>query len=181
MNLPPQAVDATLLTAFIDNHELLVSCSGDGVIVTETADGRRDVYDISYPSGYPLYPSYLHQVDRLATMETKGRSVKEIQHVSSDGPRRTYRCESPTHVMRLIARDYRFVAVMSDGVRSFFTTADKSVEALETSNVIAELLSFKSWNGEFVARRVKRFMRDCASKSWQHADDLSIGVLYPGG
>ena len=181
MNLPPQSVDATLLTAFINNDELLVSCSGDGVIVTETTDGRRDLYDISYPSGYPLYPSYLHQPDRLATMAINGRTLKEVNHSSSSELRRTHRCDSPTHVQRLTAKDYRFVALMSDGVRSFYTTADKNVAPLESSHVISELLSFKSWNGAFVARRVKRFMRDSGSKGWQHADDLSIGVLYPGG
>lgn len=181
MNLPAQSVDATLLSAFIKGDEIVVSCSGDGVIVTETTDGRRDVYDISYPSGYPLYPSYLHQPDRLAVMATNGLSVKEVKHFSSACPPRTHRCDSATNILRLTAKDYRFVALMSDGIRSFFTTADKSVETLETSLVIRELLAFKSWNGAFVARRVKRFMRDCCSTGWQHADDLSIGVIYPGG
>jgi hypothetical protein len=181
MGLPAQAVDATLLTAFINDDELIVSCSGDGVIVTETTDGSCDVYEISYPSGYPFYPSYLHQPDRLATLATNGRSIKEVEHFSNAGPPRTHRCDSPMHVMRLTPAKYRFVALISDGVRSFFTTAGKGIETLHLSQVIPELMSFKSWNGAFVARRVKRFMRDCRSKGWQHADDLSIGVIYAGG
>jgi Protein phosphatase 2C len=181
IGLPAQAVDATLLTAFNNDDELIVGCSGDGVIVTETTDGSRDFYEISYPSGYPLYPSYLHQPERLATLATNGRSIKEVRHFSNAGLLRTHRCDSPTHVMRLTATNYRFVALMSDGVRSFFTAAGSGIEPLELSVVIPELLSFKSWNGAFVARRVKRFMRDCRSKGWQHADDLSIGVIHTGG
>ena len=181
MGLPAQAVDATLLTAFNNNDELIVSCSGDGVIVTETTDGSRDVYEISYPSGYPFYPSYLHQPDRLASLTTNGRSIKEVKHFSNAGPLRSHRCDSSIYVMRLTAANYRFVALISDGVRSFFTTQGNGIESLDLSLVIPELVSFKSWNGAFVGRRVKRFMRDCRSRGWQHADDLSIGVIYAGG
>ncbi len=181
MGLPAQAVDATLLTAQINDGDLIVRCSGDGVVVTETLDGSRDVYEISYPSGYPLYPSYLHQPDRHATMANNGRSIKEVKHFSNTGPLRIHNCDLPTHVIRLTATDYRFVALISDGVRSFFTTSANGIESLDLSQVIPELLSFKSWNGAFVARRVKRFMKDCRSRGWQHADDLSIGVIYPGG
>jgi Protein phosphatase 2C len=179
--LPAQAVDATLLTAFKKDDQLILGCSGDGVIVTETIDGCRNVYEVSYPSGYPLYPSYLHQPDRLAALATNHRSLKEIRHLSNGGPLQVHRCESPTHVMRLAATEYRFVALISDGVRSFFTTSGKRVESLDLSQVIPELFSFKSWNGAFVARRVKRLMRDCRSKGWQHADDLALGVIYLGG
>ena len=181
MGLHLQAVDATLLTAFESDDALIVSCSGDGVIVTETTNGKRDIYDISYPAGYPVYPSYLHQPDRLAALAHDGRTRKEVKHFSSIGPLSTQHCERTTHVMRLTAKDYRFVALISDGVRSFFTTAGKRVESLDVSNVLSELLSFKSRNGAFVARRMKRFKKDCRSQGWQHADDLAMGVIYLGG
>ena len=180
MNLPAQAVDATLLIALIDDDDLFISCSGDGVIVTETNDGRRDIYDISYPLGYPLYPAYVHQPDRFATMVNSGRSTKEVRHIRNTEPSRSYPCDSVTHVMRLPAKHYRFIALISDGVRSFFTTEEGTVASLDTLAVIAELVGFKSWNGQFVGRRVKRFMKDCQLNGWQHADDLSIGVICPG-
>ena len=180
LGLAPQTVDATLLTAFRCGEELIVSCSGDGVIVTETTSGIRDIYEISYPSGYPLYPAYLHQPDRLATLVQAGGAAREIRHFSNRGLPEIRHCDRPIHVMELPAKDLRFVALISDGVRSFFTTASKSVESVNWSDVIPELMSFKSWNGAFVARRVKRFMKDCRSKDWQHADDLSVGVLYLG-
>lgn len=181
MMLPALAVDATLLIALIDDDDVVISCSGDGVIVTETIDGRRDIYDISYPSGYPLYPVYLHQPDRFATMVSSGRSIKKVKHISNVEPSQIDSFDSVTHFVRLRKEAYRFIALMSDGVRSFFTTAERSVASLDTLSVISELVAFKSWNGEFVGRRVKRFMKDCRSRGWEHADDLSMGVLYPGG
>ena len=180
LGLAPQTIDATLLTAFRSGEDLIVSCSGDGVIVTETISGIREIYEISYPAGYPFYPAYLHQPDRLATLIQAGSSTKDIKQYSSAGLSGIRHCDRPIHVMRLSAKDFRFVALISDGVRSFFTTANKSVESVSWSNVIPELMSFKSWNGAFVARRVNRFMKDCQAKDWHHADDLSMGVLYLG-
>jgi len=49
------------------------------------------------------------------------------------------------------------------------------------TDVIKELLSFKSLNGAFVARRVKKFMKECVARGWQHSDDLSIAAIHVGG
>src|SRR5690348_728265 len=64
--LPPQSVDATLMSIHVANQDLIIACSGDGVIILESQAGVLDVYTISSPSGYPFYPSYVHQPDRLS-------------------------------------------------------------------------------------------------------------------
>ena len=84
--LSPQAVDATLLTAHLSGDELIVGCSGDGVIVLESWLGVADVYVISFASGYPLYPSYAHQPERLLALRRSGRDGKEIKHFRRDAP-----------------------------------------------------------------------------------------------
>src|SRR5215204_1596043 len=53
LGLRPEAVDATLLTAHLVGDELIVGCSGDGVVCLQTGDGGLDVYAVSYSSGYP--------------------------------------------------------------------------------------------------------------------------------
>src|ERR1043166_7427722 len=58
---PPQAVDATLLTAPLCGDELIVGCSGDGVVCLQTREGALDVYSVSYPAGYPVYPASAQQ------------------------------------------------------------------------------------------------------------------------
>ncbi len=188
--LPPQAVDATLLTAHLSGDELILGCSGDGVIVLQSRAGVIDVYAISYPSGYPLYPGYSHQPERLAVVEDNGRSVKEVKHFRGASVEESLRLKdtstggSLTEVFTVRALDYRHAAVFSDGIHSFFTATQtetsKRVEAIPMDEILRELIAFKSVRGAFVGRRMKRFARDCRTKRWQHMDDLAVGALHLG-
>lgn len=162
LGLPPESVDATLLSAHVKNDDLIIACSGDGVIILETQSGTLDVHPISSSSGYPFYPTYLHQPDRLHEMVAHNRSTETI-------------------VFKLNAAAYKYAAIASDGLTSFFhtqTTANgKRVEPIRLSDVLAELWSFKTSHGAFVERRLKRFKKDTC---WQHADDLSLAVIHLG-
>src|SRR5262245_62729448 len=89
LGLPTQSVYATLLTAHLNRDDLIIGCSGDGVVVLETREGRVDVHAISFPSGYPFYPCYAHQPERLDELIARGRASKELKHfrrVSADEP-----------------------------------------------------------------------------------------------
>ena len=162
LGLAPESVDATLLSVHIKNDDLIIACSGDGVIILESQSGALDVHPISSPSGYPFYPSYLHQPDRLHEMVSHNRSTETI-------------------VLQLNAAAYKYAAIASDGLTSFFHTQTtpngKRVEPVRLSDVLAELWSFKTSHGAFVERRLKRFKKDTC---WQHADDLSLAVIHLG-
>lgn len=190
LGLPPESVDATLLIAQVEDDELIASCTGDGVLCFQSAAGALDVYSISYPSGYPLYPAYAHQPERLATLAVNGRSGKAVKHFHSDSIeeplrlRETSNGDSPTEVFMLKEREYRYVALFSDGIHSFFSAAQtatsKRVEAVAFGEALRRLISFKSTRGAFVARRMKGFLKDCRARGWQHADDLAFGALHLG-
>ena len=164
LGLPFQAVDATLVTAHVNGDELIVACSGDGVVVLEFWNGSMDVHRISAPSGYPFYPCYAHQPERLDELIAKG--------------------ESSIKVFKLNARDYKYAAVASDGIDSFFRKQEsangKRTENVTLHDVLDELWWFKNSHGAFVERRLNRFTKDAQANGWQHADDLSIGVIYLG-
>lgn len=191
MGLPPQAVDATLLTAHLDGEELVIGCSGDGTICLQAWSGAVDAYSISYPSGYPLYPSYAHQPRRLLAMEDEGRLRKEIKHLRSASVEDRLRMrgahcgDSLTEVLTASAPDYKNVSLFSDGIHSFFharqTEDGFRSEAVPFGEVLRQLISFKSTRGAFVGRRMKRFLKDCRAKGLQHTDDLSVGALHLGG
>lgn len=191
LGLRPQAVDATLLTAHLDGEELAIGCSGDGVVCLQTWAGALDVYSISYPSGYPLYPSYTHQPERLLALGDARRSGKEVRHFRSAAvedclqPRDVSGGGALTEVFTVKAADYKCAALFSDGIHSFFraglTEAGGRVEAVPMELVLCDLISFKTTRGAFVGRRMKRFQKDCRQKGWQHADDLSVGALHSGG
>lgn len=188
MGLCPQAVDATLLTIHLEGDELITGCSGDGVIGLQSRTGRLDVYVISYASGYPLYPSYAHQPDRLRALEENGGVGKEVKHFSCasfEEPlllQKTLISTSPTEVVAVKASDYKLAVILSDGINSFFTLRQtdttKRIESIPTEETLKELVSFKSLRGAFVGRRVKRVMKDYMAKGWQHMDDLAVGALH---
>ncbi len=186
----PQALDATLLTAHLLGDELILGCSGDGVIVVESWSGVIDVYAISYLAGYPLYPSYLHQPERLLTLTEGVCAGKEVSHYRCNEVEETLRLEdtttsaSLTEVFTVKASDYKYAALLSDGIHSFFTRqqteTSKSAEAIPMEEILKELISFNSVRGAFVARRLRKFLMECQTKGGQHRDDLAIGALYLG-
>ena len=179
LGLPAQSVDATLLSAHVIGDELIVACSGDGVIILESQSGVLDVYAVSSPSGYPFYPSYAHQPERLAELVAHNRCTKQIKH----GERVTT-SDALTIAFKLNVAEYKYAAIASDGVNSFFhtqpATNGKRLEPLALPDVLTEFWSFKNSHGAFVERRMKRFKKDTQPKGWQHADDLAIGVIHLG-
>lgn len=183
IGIAAQSVDATLMSAHVSGEQLIVACSGDGVILLESQTGTLDVYSISSPSGYPYYPSYAYQAERLSELISNGRTTKEIKHFRGALIEVTT-SDSPTEVFKLNASDYKFAAVASDGINSFFQTKQstngKRVENVSLLDVLAEFWSFKNSHGAFVERRLKRFTKDVQANGWQHADDLSIGVINLG-
>ena len=182
LGLEPQAVDATLLTAHVSGDELLVGCSGDGVVCFQKDDGALDVYSVGYPSGYPVYPAYAHQPARLRGLADAGRACKEVTRLRAPSVRERLRRvgvsrgDALTEVFAFDAAAYRFAALLSDGVHSFLRA-----EAVPLESVLPELVSFKNTRGAFAGRRMKMFLKDCQRKGWRHADDLSLAALHLGG
>jgi hypothetical protein len=156
IGLPPESVDATLMSIHVNGDELVIACSGDGVIMLESRAGILDVHTISSPSGYPFYPSYLHQPDRLAVLVHNDRCTKTF---------------------KFNVADYKYAAIASDGMTSFYS---KGVGSLSLPDVLKEFWAFKNSHGAFVERRMKRFKKDTQPKGWKHADDLAIGVIHLG-
>jgi hypothetical protein len=76
------------------------------------------------------------------------------------------------------------VGVASDGLNSFFqtqpTATGNRVQAVCLVDVLDQFWSFKNSHGAFVERRMKKFKKDAEARSWDHADDLSIGVIHSG-
>ena len=190
IGLSAESADATLLTAHVSGDNLIVACSGDGVIVLESLTGVLDVFESSSPSGYPFYPSYIHQPERLAELVENDRSRKHVRHFRRTRASESFKLieeaasDSLTEILNLKVSDYKYAAVASDGVHSFFhtqqSTNGKRVEPVPFTEILDVFWSFKNSQGAFVERRMKRFRKDTQAKGWQHGDDLSIGVIHLG-
>jgi hypothetical protein len=185
LGLRPQAVDATLLTAHLHGGELVVGCSGDGVVCLQTTEGALDVYVVSYPQGYPVYPAYARQPARLRALDTAGRARKEVTRLraaSAEEPLRPARVsggEALTEVFAVSAAGYRFVTLLSDGAHSFLRP--ERAGPIPAESFLTQLVSYKNTRGAFVSRRMQGFLKDCQRKGWRHADDLSLAALHLGG
>jgi hypothetical protein len=188
IGLPDESVDATLLTANVQDGKLVIGASGDGVVVLESTQGTVDVYSISFPSGFPLYPAYQFQPDRLTALLVDNVAGKEIRHFQAPGPGGPLELVSSTSTtnvtesMQFDAEEYKLAVIISDGVQSFYTTETSSTSrhtvALSMQLMLPDLIGFKSGHGTFVSRRAKRFARQCASTGVRHSDDLAIGAIY---
>lgn len=159
---------------------------GDGAVVFGRTDGTREVYHSQYPAGYPYYPAYVADKDRLASWRGVANNAHTITRTAlladgSVGESQTVVPESPYHLLRLPARGLRFAAVLSDGIESFQSkigaetcSTFKSVDYLP---VVQELTAFKNFKGEFVHRRLQSFLKDCVRRGWHHNDDISLAAL----
>ena len=190
LGLADQSVDATLLTATLQDEELIIGVTGDGVVMIESRQGDIDVFSMSFPNAFPLYPSYAHQPERLEAWKANCTSLKEVRQFRANGPHAelellsTISSVEVTQEIRVDAREHKLVALMSDGIHSFYETHDDVTTrhnvSLPMENVISELVGFKSGHGSFVARRAKQFSKRSRLIHRQHADDLAVGAIYLG-
>ena len=162
------SLDATV--GFV-TEEGLVTFYGDGVIFWKTKDGEVGFTEIEYPSGAPFYLSYFLSEDREYEYKKAFGNTKFIKHSSgftsvvSDGG--GYTCSFDISEMELIG-------IASDGLTSFLNTPS---EERALGEIINEICDFKSYNGEFLKRRMGKILKTYRKKGITHYDDLSIGVI----
>jgi len=189
LGLSPNCVDATLLSLHASSNTIFAACSGDGVIVFQSNTGLIDAYVITFPRGFPLYPSYVHQPDRLAALSGDQR-IKEVRHYQNTGANgslalhRVHESSSITEIFHSPTENNRLAAIFTDGILSFSglvqTQTSKSVISIPIEEVLLDFLSFKSLNGTFLRRRFKRVREEYRRKGWINQDDLGCGILYFG-
>jgi serine/threonine protein phosphatase PrpC len=179
--LEPVCLDATLMWAHIADDEVRVTVSGDGVVAAVREDGSIESWSIEYDRAAPAYLSYLTDESRLVELVAMGQT-RRIERRSTSGVA-THEgplAREPYLFELAIDRDhYSLVALLSDGARSFVS---RTGEPVSLERVLAELLDFKSLAGQFVARRMRRFLtKQCSERGWSARDDLAVAALVTGG
>ena len=187
LGLPATCLDATLLTARAENGVFTVNCAGDGVVALGRQDGSMDVFSVAFAASYPEYPSYLLDNARRALWAAQANNAKTVQRwtLTAGGDiieSQTRGSDTAVEQFCGTAAEYRFAAVLSDGVHSFTQTVQtetsRTTAAVPAAAVLAEMLAFKSSRGQFVQRRVAAFRKNCQKRGWQHNDDVSLGVVW---
>lgn len=202
LNIPNECLDATLLAAISYDDGLQAMCCGDGVIAIKLKDGETIIIDCAYIDNYPFYMNYMYdqtgryrnwinnhnkrQITQI-TLNSKSEWTSSvpiesnIERISNDiGFIKL--SDNKTFVEITNIDDIEYIAIMSDGVHSFYETiitdTSKYNQSVDYLTVLKDLLSFKNFNKAFVQRRINKFRKDCIKKNWSNADDVSLAIIY---
>lgn len=157
----------TLLTTKVDSLVFHTWMFGDGVVVArERRSKTLTVWEVEFPSGAPYYPIYsIHDKSKEQYKEEYGDTcIIRAYNIESDGKyEKEIEYEKPIIGSFPIYRvaqlnDYDFIALMSDGIKSFrqtiSTETSKTTQPVDMCKIIPELLSFKTTGKDFLKRRV---------------------------
>ena len=203
LNIPNECLDATLLVATLYDHALEAICYGDGVIAIKTKDEDITIINCSYKDSYPFYINYMYDNTGRYGEWTKNHNKKDIaiSTIKSNGDiiEQTkdfiyqsrikdigifYSKDNKIWIELVDIESIEFIAIMSDGVHSFYETVttetSRYTKPISYLEGIKKLLNFKNYNKSFVQRRMNKFYKDCIKNKWGNSDDLSLAVIHPG-
>jgi len=185
----PSCLDATLLMASPHEFSVRAAAAGDGVICARRRDtGVVETFRISFNGNAPGYPSYelsttrlqmylgehgLRKVEHFVGRELAGCFENQIDH---DG----YDTINTVWYRDFLQDDYDLVVLFSDGVESFQREEKPGhFVPVDMFDVLDQLLALKNFKGEFVVRRMRRFLsKFCPQNKWHHNDDLAMAAMY---
>jgi len=171
--LHPQALDATLLAAWVHNNNLTAYLFGDGVLIHKTKTSVNSIH-IQLTSGAPDYLSYSLAPARMECYKAMKDNKKEV--ITSINYVITPEIYEPFYpfIYTCPVEEGDIIAVISDGINSF-RKADYT--PIPWQDLIGEFTGFKTTEGEFVARRISAFKRKCLKEGITHSDDISIASI----
>lgn len=174
--LHPQALDATLLVAWVQNDMATVYMYGDGVFIHRMENGTHKVH-INLTSGAPDYLSYTVDKGRKKSYDAlvDNQKIVNVQFAGGDTGIATPTLKPlEPYAVTVPVKPGEVIAVISDGINSFKKSDN---EAIDWSTLVDEFTGFKNFQGDFVQRRISAFKRKCLKEKWTHLDDISIAAI----
>ena len=190
--------DATLLVAFVYDGEVYWYMRGDGVMVTKRRESALVTMNIEYSTGAPYYLSYdLNKINDLKYKEKYGDGKKTVvtefnfrEMVNGDEEKLKrigddvleYVSSHANECGSFSIDELEYIALLSDGIDALQYKAsfdgEKNANDFKLGSVIEDALAFKNYNGEFIQRRFKRFMKDIDRKGYEPYDDISVASIW---
>lgn len=176
-HLHRQALDATVLTAWVEDNNVVVRLYGDGVFVHKSGDNVYAV-NMHLTSGAPDYLSYHLDPQRLAIYKGVKGNVKTIEALEiTNGTKTINSGVADPLVPVTLKREVKpgdIVAVISDGINSFRQSDNTDID---WTDLLEEFVGYKNFEGEFAIRRLAAFKRKCLKEGTTHYDDISIAAI----
>ncbi len=178
--LSPQFLDATLLVAALNpfaKNQLAVYMYGDGVMVHRKKEGVVAVH-IQLSSGAPDYLSYHLDPVRKQAYEKIEDNKKLVTIRTLEGKLDTSRTGDydpfDPFIYDTNVAEGDVIAVISDGINSF---RKMNNDPIPWNELIDEFTAYKTFEGEFVLRRIAAFKRKCLKEGITHSDDISVASI----
>jgi hypothetical protein len=180
LGLSKNCLDATLMFAQQVDDEVVVNVWGDGVLHVKYRSGKTETFDIEFPDNTPAYFSYLANltVDNYLANHGK-RIVNSWTNGTKDGvlecpvDKQHYNLES-----RFVLDEIESLFLFSDGVKSFCRMVNGAWQPIPLQEVLEQITAVKNCNGEFMVRRMRKFLYDfCPKNGWIHEDDIAVAAM----
>lgn len=177
MGLHPQCLNATLIVAYQYDGKIFTHFYGDGCVIVKHKNLGVVVHIVEYGQNAPYYLAYqLNEKDH--DVYDKLNLDKTITSIYEDGTtkivERAYDVEtvltSPDDTIELLL-------IASDGLQTFIKKEGSTIEKFAVSDIINTCIDFKTTEGSFLKRRMKKQMKVYADEGINHYDDLSVGAF----
>jgi hypothetical protein len=189
LKLPNTVLDATLIITLASKDNAITFFYGDGGLLFKL-DNAIYYQEVEFPSGAPFYLSYLLDLNRMR---------KYVEQFGKEAQTNYYEVQKDelklidTKMHKEINTDeffeaisggsspYEWIAVMSDGVRTYQTKDENGREQnVPLIDTIRKISDYKGFAGKFVERRMKRMRQNCEKDGITHYDDISVSTIYRG-
>lgn len=164
--------------ATVKGH-LSIRLVGDGVIAARSRDGSLVMTKVDWSNNTPVYRAYAADEYAGFIRAHGGRDAMAAtvtRQTRRHGETSEKEIAQPLYEMlrgfgdAMSLREFDFVGVFSDGVAQ--------VDGMAWGDVVAELMAFKSTEGDFVKRRMNRFLKDCLKHGKGPIDDISMACIH---
>ena len=186
VGLPKEVLTATLIVLAGDSEQIRVLGMGDGgyvVLPTEQTAKQGTLYNsprvrtVEYKDNYPMYPIYLREKNFY--MQESNMMVKHLVDLE------TGTCLASEHSFErkpsmsetFSTDEVKFIGVFSDGMECFL---DQDNQLIPLREIMNRVVDFKQLKGNFIQRRMNRFLKDCRKLDWLPYDDISFGGIWCG-
>jgi hypothetical protein len=179
LRLAPACFDSTLLACLVDQGTQMATLFlwGDGHLRIQHTSGEATTLDINFQTNQnaPFYPSYeIFNFNGRKDYETQfGQLVPSRIWTSNVLPLPEFALEYP--IFQIPIKGISAISLFSDGASSFLQGENN--EGIPPEFITTQLCDFKSLEGDFLKRRVKKCQKLWHKESIQHADDLGVASI----
>jgi hypothetical protein len=165
---------ATCLSMSVSEDGASVRIQGDGVVAVVNPDGGLCILKMDWAQNMPCYPAYADDGFKQFVAAQGGPEQSAFQvetWIDNNGTTIQHHRTSDVldgHQINITGR-VRSVAIFSDGVAQ--------ISGISWRDAVKELMAFKSLEGDFVKRRMNRFLIDQNKTGSHPIDDIAMAAI----